>query len=146
MKKIVFILSMLMLVCVTMVSCKKDTAVDNPPIQTEDVEYVKECIDSINNPVFKNKTDFLNYVAEKRVQRVRDSILENVCIDVVAEIAEITMKKYGAISPKMFMREYLDNYDRVYRYMEPKTPPRDTIKVKEVAGVQITEESSTKIK
>lgn len=80
-------------------------------------------IQSYMNPSFANATDFVAYANEVCVERQIDSVLSTIPVESIAQIADVAIRKYGSVDRRLFWKEYIANYDNVYKYLDKNSPP-----------------------
>lgn len=79
----------------------------------------------VYNPQFNDVESFMCYATELSTESKIDSILTNTPDQILAEIASVCIKKYGSIDRATLYREYNNNYNDVYKYLNHDKPVID---------------------
>lgn len=88
-------------------------------------KIVKQAVDEINNPVFKDSEGFINDIITNREHQRYVAITNSLTLSEINEMAKVVIHREGYINWKLFLKEYDQSYQRVYQYLnEPNnTPP-----------------------
>lgn len=117
-------------------------------LQETEVTVVKE-------KQFTDMNQFLTYVADLRDNATIDSVLRSAPPEQIQQIAAVCINKKGYIDRELFYKEYLESYNKVYKYLPPSEkhepegtqtqniPP--TIRADTLASLSITKEGKTQI-
>ena len=126
MKK-VFVSLLIALFAITLASC---TTKEEKEKKTE-AEYVdkisKKVVKEIQNPVFKDSEDFINNILTNKEHQRYTAIVNRLTLSEINEMAKVIIHREGYVDWKLFLKEYDQSYQRVYRYLEePPTTPHNT--------------------
>ena len=75
--------------------------------------------------------EFINNVLTDREKRRCTAILDRLTLNEINEMCKVIIHREGYVTRKLFLKEYDESYQRVYKYLEEDTPPEiteDTIK------------------
>lgn len=114
-----------------LVSCK-DKPVNPNELKTQrDLQLVKNALQVLEDPQCKSSDEFINNVLTDREKRRCTAILDRLTLNEINEMCKVIIHREGYVTRKLFLKEYDESYQRVYRYLEEDTPPKiieDTIK------------------
>lgn len=114
-----------------LVSCK-DNPVDRNELKTQrDLQLVKNALQVLEDPQCKSSDEFINNVLTDREKRRCTAILDRLTLNEINEMCKVIIHREGYVTRKLFLKEYDESYQRVYKYLEEDTPPEiteDTIK------------------
>ena len=113
MKHVMIVLGLLMALFVT-VSCsdKKQTQDRATKLQIE------KTVQIVNNPEFNNVADFVNYVIDQKEHQRFRAVISRLTLSEINEMSKVIVNRDSKINWKTFLREYDNNYQTVYRYLE----------------------------
>lgn len=115
MKKFLFGCVIVALMCTMCVSCTHKSSKNDEKKHL--TEVVKRVIQNEKNPCFEEPEEFTHYVINKKAEKAYEDVLYSVPTATLCEIARICKNKYGNIKPHTVAREYIENYETVYKYM-----------------------------
>lgn len=114
-----------------LVSCK-DKPVNPNELKTQrDLQLVKNALQVLEDPQCKSSDEFINNVLTDREKRRCTAILDRLTLNEINEMCKVIIHREGYVTRKLFLKEYDESYQRVYRYLEEDTPPKiteDTVK------------------
>lgn len=124
MKK-VFASLLIALFAITLASCSSEE------VEKAEVEYVgkisKKVVKDIQDPVFKDSESFTNNILTNRERQRYTAIVNRLTLSEINEMAKVIIHREGYVDWKLFLKEYDQSYQRVYRYLEePPTTPDNT--------------------
>lgn len=124
MKK-VFASLLIALFAITLASCSSEE------VEKTEVEYVgkisKKVVKDIQDPVFKDSESFINNILTNRERQRYTAIVNRLTLSEINEMAKVIIHREGYVDWKLFLKEYDQSYQRVYRYLEePPTTPENT--------------------
>lgn len=124
MKK-VFVSLLLALFAITLASCSSEE------VEKAETEYVgkisKKVVKEIQDPVFKDSEDFINNILTNKERQRYMAIVNRLTLSEINEMAKVIIHREGYVDWKLFLKEYDQSYQRVYRYLEePPTTPQNT--------------------
>lgn len=123
MKK-VFASLLIALFAITLASCttKKE--------KKTEIEYVdkisKKVVKEIQNPVFKDSEDFINNILTNKEHQRYTAIVNRLTLSEINEMAKVIIHREGYVDWKLFLKEYDQSYQRVYRYLEEPPATHNT--------------------
>ena len=124
MKK-VFASLLIALFAITLASCSSEE------VEKAETEYVgkisKKVVKEIQDPVFKDSEDFINNIITNKERQRYMAIVNRLTLSEINEMAKVIIHREGYVDWKLFLKEYDQSYQRVYRYLEePPTTPQNT--------------------
>lgn len=115
MKK-VFASLLIALFAITLASC---TTKEEKKTETEYVDKIsKKVVKEIQNPVFKDSEDFINNILTNKEHQRYTAIVNRLTLSEINEMAKVIIHREGYVDWKLFLKEYDQSYQRVYRYLE----------------------------
>ena len=112
MKHVMIVLGLLMALVVT-VSCS-----DRKRSQDRTTLQIEKTVQIVNNPEFNSVADFVNYVIEQKEHQRFRAVISRLTLNEVNEMSKVIVNRDSKINWKTFLREYDNNYQTVYRYLE----------------------------
>lgn len=76
-------------------------------------------VEVLQDTKFTDVNKFLSYVNDIRDEAVIDSVLTTAPPEQVQQIAIVCINKKGYIDRDLFYKEYLESYNKVYKYLPP---------------------------
>lgn len=124
MKK-VFVSLLIALFAITLASCSSEE------VEKAETEYVgkisKKVVKEIQDPVFKDSEDFINNIITNKERQRYMAVVNRLTLSEINEMAKVIIHREGYVDWKLFLKEYDQSYQRVYRYLEePPTTPDNT--------------------
>lgn len=141
MKKFLFDCVIVAIICAMSVSCThKNSKNDDKKYFTE---VIKNVIQNEKDPCFTEPEEFTHYVINKKTEKTYEDVLCSVPTTTLCEIARICKNKYGKIRPYTVAREYIENYETVYKYMFEDDKDKDVPKEKSTDIVTLKKNEDT---
>lgn len=134
MKNLLYLLGICLVACITFISCDKKDELKQQQKEVNDI--TKLVMDNVENPIFIESEDFINYIIEQKERRRCEAILSRLSLSEINEMSKVIIQRDGYVDWKKFLKEYDTSYQRVYRYLEepdtsvPKTEVDTLVKVK----------------
>ena len=118
MKKFIMMLTCLLLAIFT-TSCSKSAV---QPVDQFDADslsaQVTNAVNQQINPSFNNMKDFRIY-RDSLIKLNQDKqVFINISQNAFEQCARVTLSKYKSITFTLFMKEYKEGYDHVYKYLQ----------------------------
>lgn len=109
-------------------SCGKPKNPNEEAAKKHVIEITK-VIKSIEDPKCETSDEFVNNVLTNRESQRCTAILNRLTINEITEMCKVIIHREGYVDKKLFLKEYDESYQRVYKYLEEKEPPikNDTI-------------------
>lgn len=109
-------------------SCGKPKNPNEETAKKHVIEITK-VIKSIEDPKCETSDEFVNNVLTNRESQRCTAILNRLTINEITEMCKVIIHREGYVDKKLFLKEYDESYQRVYKYLEEKEPPikNDTI-------------------
>lgn len=105
----------------SLVSCD---APKNPNLKKEQQEIatVKRALTILEDPQCKSSEEFINNVLTEREKRRCTEVLNTLSLTEINEMCKVIIHREGFVTRKLFLKEYDESYQRVYKYLEkPKS-------------------------
>lgn len=100
----------------------EDTQASSVPTSTE------ELVTQVLNPIMTSVDEIVQFRMMLAESEIYDSIFMSVPTDILVNISQVVIGKYGTATKKDIAEEYLQNYNDVYRYIvQRETPPTVTL-------------------
>lgn len=101
----------------TMASCK-DTQNTNVKETLKRMAEITTVIKNTEDPKCKTSDEFVNNVLTDREKQRCESILNRLTVNEITEMCKAIIHREGYVDRKLFLKEYDQSYERVYRYLE----------------------------
>lgn len=76
----------------------------------------------IEDPQCKTSDEFINNVLTDRERRRCTAILDKLTLNEINEMCKVIIHREGYVDRKLFLKEYDESYQRVYKYLEEDIP------------------------
>lgn len=113
MKHVMIALGLLMALFVTVSCSDKKQARDRATTL-----QIEKTVQIVNNPEFNSVADFVNYVIEQKEHQRFRAVISRLTLSEINEMSKVIVNRDSKINWKTFLREYDNNYQTVYRYLE----------------------------
>lgn len=105
----------------------------NEEAAKKQITEITKVIKSVEDPKCKTSDEFVNNVLTARESQRCTAILNRLTINEITEMCKVIIHREGYVDRKLFLKEYDESYQRVYRYLEEKDPP---VKLDTLADIQ----------
>ena len=103
-------------------SCGKPKNPNKEAAKKQIMEITK-VIKSVEDPKCKTSDEFVNNVLTARESQRCTAILNRLTINEITEMCKVIIHREGYVDKKLFLKEYDESYQRVYKYLEEQEPP-----------------------
>ena len=107
-------------------SCKDQKNPNEEALKKRTTE-VKTIIKNIEDPQCKTSDEFVNNVLSDREKRRCATILDQLTLNEITEMCKVIIHREGYVDRKLFLKEYDESYQRVYKYIEEKDHPTENV-------------------
>lgn len=120
---------LLLTLFVSLIASCKGQKNPNTEAQKKQITEITKVIKSVEDPKCETSDEFVNNVLTNRESQRCTAILNRLTINEITEMCKVIIHREGYVDKKLFLKEYDESYQRVYKYLEEKEPPikNDTI-------------------
>lgn len=116
------LLCTLLLFTVVMIGCKSKPVNPNEEKAKKEIIMVEKAMKIIEDPQCKTSDEFINNVLTDRERRRCTAILDRLTLNEINEMCKVIIHREGYVDRKLFLKEYDESYQRVYKYLEEDIP------------------------
>lgn len=95
----------------------------NEEATKKQITEITKVVKSVEDPKCKTSDEFVNNVLTTRESQRCTAILNRLTINEIAEMCKVIIHREGYVDKKLFLKEYDESYQRVYKYLEEQEPP-----------------------
>lgn len=95
----------------------------NEEAAKKQITEITKVIKSVEDPKCKTSDEFVNNVLTARESQRCTAILNRLTINEIIEMCKVIIHREGYVDKKLFLKEYDESYQRVYKYLEEQEPP-----------------------
>lgn len=95
----------------------------NEEAAKKQITEITKVIKSVEDPKCKTSDEFVNNVLTARESQRCTAILNRLTINEITEMCKVIIHREGYVDKKLFLKEYDESYQRVYKYLEEQEPP-----------------------
>lgn len=95
----------------------------NEEAAKKQITEITKVVKSVEDPKCKTSDEFVNNVLTARESQRCTAILNRLTINEITEMCKVIIHREGYVDKKLFLKEYDESYQRVYKYLEEQEPP-----------------------